>query len=46
MIIQKIKLSGVIPPLYGISLMIEGHFKGKISNFKVKVKKYVLKKYK
>ena len=45
MIIQQIKLvTGVIPPIYGIILMIEGHFKVKISNVKVKIKKYVFNK--
>ena len=40
MIIQQIKLvTGIIPPIYVIILMIEGHFKVKISNFKVKIKK-------
>ena len=34
MIIQQIKLvTGVIPPIYGIILMIEGHFKVKVSIF-------------
>ena len=42
-IIQEIKLvEGVIPPIYGIILMIEGHFKVKISN----LKKCVFNKYK
>ena len=40
MIIQQMKLvTGLIPPTNCIVLMIEGHFKVKISNFKVKIKK-------
>ena len=40
MIIQQIKLvTGVIPPISGIILIIEGHFKMQISNFKFKIQK-------
>ena len=47
MIFQQIKLvTGLIPPINCIVLMIEGHFKVKISNFKVKIKQYVFNKYK
>ena len=47
MIIQQIKtVTDVIRPIYGIILMIEGHFKVKKINFKVTIKEYVFNKYK
>ena len=49
MIIQQIKLvTGAISLIHGtcIILMIEGHFKVKISNFKVNIKSMFFNKYK